>query len=180
MRLFRKLLACEHDRLCAHLLRLAPEDRATRFWGSLSDAAIAGYCAKVDWQHDCVVGLFDAGVLRGVAELRFTDPASRTAEIAISVESAWQNHGVGFALLQRAVMIARNRNLESVHMICLLDNPRMRHLAGKLCQLHHRSGVVEADMNIPGPSLISFYDEMVSDGLGLIGIWLDPHPPPTG
>src|SRR5579863_4653455 len=173
MRLVRKLLATESELLRKHLLRLSPEDRTMRFGGSLSDAAIAEYCARFDWRRDSAFGLFEAGVLRGVAELRFAGAASSSAEIAISVERLWQNQGVGFELLRRALITACNRRVRTVHMTCLLDNPRMQHLASKFSDLNLRGGMAEADIDIPDPSPLSLYHEVVADGLALLGSWLD-------
>ena len=144
-----------------------------RFGGSLSDAAIAEYCAGFEWRRDSAIGPFEAGVLRGVAELRFAGAAPSSAEIAISVETPWQNQGVGFELLRRALITARNRRVRTVRMTCLLDNPRMQHLAGKFSDLNLRDGAAEADIDIPDPSLLSLYDEAVADGLALLGSWLD-------
>ena len=37
--------------------------------GALSDEAVREHCERIDWFRTAVIGFFDAGVLRGAAEL---------------------------------------------------------------------------------------------------------------
>jgi len=174
MRLYRKLLASEREALRDHLLRLSPEDRGLRFQAAQSDAAITAYCAAIDWRRGYVVGMFEAGMLRGVGELRLSPPPRPArAEIAISVEAPWQNQGVGHELLHRLLVLARNRSIRSVHMICLIDNPRMQHIAAEVAKLRIEEGAAVAEIAVPEPSLLSFYEEWMADGLALVDTWLE-------
>src|SRR5690349_18263753 len=102
MTVYRKLLPGEADRYRDHLLRLDRDDRYARFCGIRSDGAIGGFCAALDWHTAVVIGCFVQGTLRAAAELR-TDPVRwpGEGELAISVEAAWQNRGIGAALLRR-------------------------------------------------------------------------------
>jgi len=180
MRVFRKLLPAERGKLRDHLLRLSAEDRSLRFAGALSEAAVAGYCDRIDWWRGYVVGCFVAGVLRGVAELRFVSgPFSARGEAAVSVETEWQDQGIGFELLRRALVIARNRSIRTISMICLLDNWRMRRIAENLADLHMRAGEMEADIVVPLPTHLSLYEEAAADGFALLGAWLDGIPGDT-
>jgi hypothetical protein len=96
MRVFRKLSAAERGKLRDHLLRLSRPDRVLRFFGALSDAAVAAYCDDIDWDRGYVIGCFIDGTLRGVAELRFDGSTWPTrVEAAVSVETEWQDHGIG-------------------------------------------------------------------------------------
>lgn len=109
--------------------------------GTLSDSAVTAYCSSINWPASVHIGYFDAGDLRGVAQLAVPDGAwpmlpglplagQRVgAEFAISVERGFQRRGVGQALLGRAVIAARNRNIGSLIMYCLPSNDRMRRLA---------------------------------------------------
>ena len=78
-------------------------------------------------------GFFVTATLRGAAELRpIGAPFVRSeAEAAFSVETDWQSHGVGSALLERTLLTARNRGIQHLHMACLADNRRMQQLARK-------------------------------------------------
>ena len=130
MHVYRKLVPAEIGLFHEHLLRLTPEDRHCRFAGHVSDAVIAEYCSKVDWFRSVIIGCFVDGVLRGVAELRFDAPRPGwRSELAVTVESAWQNLRIGTELLRRAITVCRNRAIRSIYMICLVENRRMQRIA---------------------------------------------------
>jgi GNAT superfamily N-acetyltransferase len=175
MRVYRKLLPTDLPEFRAHLLRLSPDDRQSRFWASVTDRAIADYCTRIDWLHTIVIGCFDDGALRGAAELRFEEMrlASR-AEIAITVEGTVQGQGIGTDLLGQLIVIARNRGLKSLIMLCLLDNRRMqriaRHYEG---ELKIEEGQVEAGIAMPFPTQLSLMQEALFDGAGLAATWWD-------
>ena len=58
-----------------------------------------------------------------------SDPDVTSAEFAIAVGDAWQKKGVGAALLERSVHIARERGLQFIWGIVLSDNRGMLALA---------------------------------------------------
>ena len=142
MAFIRYMSPAEGPKLEAHLLRLHREDRRMRFGGgSLSDAAVVAYCRSIDWPASIQIGYFADGDLRGVAQVAVPEgswpllpglPMAGQrigAEFAISVERDYQRRGVGQALLERAVIAARNRNVGSLTMYCLPSNDKMRRLA---------------------------------------------------
>ena len=125
----RKLWISEAPLYCAHLLRLDPESLRDRFNGTVSDAYIRSYAATSNFADAVVHGFYVDGVLRGVGELR--PVREHEAEAALSVEKDWQGHGVGAALLERTLLAARSRGTKLLHVTCLPENRRMRHLARK-------------------------------------------------
>lgn len=142
MAFIRYMTPAEAPRLEAHLLRLHPGDRRMRFGGgTLSDTAVIAYCRSIDWPASIQIGYFADGDLRGVAQLAVPEGAWPMlpglpmagqrigAEFAISVEREYQRRGVGQALLERAVIAARNRHVGSLTMYCLPSNEKMRRLA---------------------------------------------------
>ena len=170
MRVFSKLTPLDVGRLRDHLLRLQPTDRVMRFSGHVSDDFIAEHCRKLDWLTAVVVGWFEDGELRGAAEIRFEHPGAERAEVAVTVEGPWQDQGLGTALLHRAIVIARNRAAKSIYMLCLIDNPRMLHIAAKcdgVLQLY--GGQAEADLLLPYPTQLSLLEEAAGDGAGYLG-----------
>jgi GNAT superfamily N-acetyltransferase len=179
MRVFRKLHPFEQGQLRDHLLRLDPEDRRRRFFGGMSDAAVAERCRRIDWLRTMVIGFFEDGVLRGAAELSLEDrrrfpPA---AELALSVESAWQDQGIGSELVRRMLLAAANRGIVSVQMLCLAENHRIQRIAIKHSgRLWHQHGELEAAIDVPFASHLSFVEEAVADGIGLIGYWTELAP----
>jgi GNAT superfamily N-acetyltransferase len=128
----RKLWIGEAPAYRDHLLRLDPESRHRRFSGAVGDEAVAKHAATIDGLGVVVHGFFVDGVLRGAAELRPGGGLfSRHAEAAFSIEQPWQSHGVGTVLLERTLLSARNRGINSLQMNCLADNKRMQQLARK-------------------------------------------------
>ena len=95
-----------------HLLRLDADSRRNRFGGAVSDDFIRKYVALPMGIEAVMHGYFVDGVLRGVAELRpLGHGFSDEAEAAFSIETKWQSHGVGTALLERTLLAARNRGI---------------------------------------------------------------------
>ena len=112
---------------------------------------------------------------RGAAELRPLGPAfAREAEIAFSIESEWQSHGIGSALLERTLLVARNRSINRLHMACLANNRRMQDLARKFsAELSFDFGSVVGEVAAPRPTPLSMIREMVADGHGFATAMLD-------
>lgn len=174
MRVFRKLVPFENWRLEQHLLRLDGDDRRRRFSGTVPDEFLKLHCSRLDWLQSVVIGCFDAGVLRGAAELWLGRAPEARAELAITVERDWQGEGIGTDLLRRALVLARNRSARSLYMLCLLDNRRMQHIARKFeGSLSLLDGQAEADILVPFPTQLSLWQEAAADGLGLFGALLD-------
>jgi GNAT superfamily N-acetyltransferase len=173
--LIRKMWIGEAYKYRDHLLRLDPESRHRRFGGGVSDAYIRNYIDTTLWLDSIVHGFFAGGKLRGAAELRpIGGRFSKQAEAAFSVENDWQSHGVGSALLERTLLVARNRGIAHLHMACLADNRRMQQLARKFdAELTFDFGEVVAEVEAPHPTPLSLMRELVSDGQGLATAILD-------
>ena len=150
-----------------------------RFSGALSDAAVADYCRHIEWRRGSVIGCFVNGVLRGAAELQVDDSHfPKRGEMAIAVESPWQNQGIGSELFQHALVVARNRLVRTLYMSCPADNRRMQHVARKFtADLRFGEGEVKADIVMSSPTYLSLWNEAASDGLGLIGAWFETSLP---
>jgi RimJ/RimL family protein N-acetyltransferase len=174
MRVFRKLLPYETWRLNDHLLRLTAEDRCLRFFAGVSDAYIANHCRRIDGLRAIVVGFFESGVLRGAAELYLASDFSGRAELAVTVEGAWQAHHFGTELLDHAITIAENRGMRTIEMVCLIDNRRMQHVARKFTdRLVIVDDQAEAHLKVPFPTQLSVWQEAAMDGMGLMTSWLE-------
>jgi GNAT superfamily N-acetyltransferase len=140
--------------------------------GAISDHGIAAHCRGLDWLHTVVIGFFENGVLRGSAELCIErGKVPRAGELAVTVETPWQGHGVGTELLRRGLVAAANRGVTAASMICLLDNRPIQRIAQKLkFQLSLRDGEAGAAIIVPSPTQLSLLEETVGEGLGL---WAD-------
>lgn len=171
----RKLWIGEADRYRDHVLRLDPESRHNRFGAGVSEEFIRNYvdlCISLD---GIVHGFFVDGQMRGAAELRplgsgFPDQA----ESALSVEKAWQGHGIGSALLRRTLLAARNRGYRMLHMVCLANNQRMQQLAHKFAaELSFDFGNVVGEVEASRPTPLSMMQELLADGHGFATAMLD-------
>jgi GNAT superfamily N-acetyltransferase len=176
MHVYRKLVPAEIGVFHQHLLRLTREDRHCRFAGHVSDAVIAEYCSKVDWFRSVIIGCFIDGTLRGVAELRFDEPRPGwRSELAVTVESAWQNRRIGTELLHRSITACRNRAIRSIYMICLVENRRMqriaRHFDGELV---FNEGEAEAQVALPFPDPFTVAREALDEGAAWMLAWTTP------
>jgi GNAT superfamily N-acetyltransferase len=171
----RKLWIGEADNYRSHLLRLDGESRHSRFGGGVADAFIRNYAGTTFGLSAVVHGFFVDGVMRGAAELRPLGPAfAREAEVAFSIEGPWQSHGVGFALLDRTLLAARNRGIRKLHMACLANNRRMQELARKFdAELTFDFGSVVGEVEAARPTPLSVLREFVADGHGFATAVLD-------
>ena len=173
----RKLWVGETELYHAHLLRLDPQSRRSRFGASVSDAFIANYVQVANSLDSVIHGFFVDDILRGTAELR---PLGATftheAEAAFSIETPWQSHGVGTALLDRTLLAARNRGFKLLHMACLADNRRMQQLALKFdAELSFDFGTVVGEVEAAHPTPMSVLREFVVDSTGFATALLDAH-----
>ncbi|WP_435099423.1 GNAT family N-acetyltransferase [Arhodomonas sp. AD133] len=116
-----------------HLLRLDPDDRTMRFCHAVNDVFVREHCERAKRSGSLVIACFVDDELRGAAEVTPLDGVwPLTAELAMSVEAAYQGQGVGTELLQSTLLAARNRCVAAVNVTCLLDNGRMLHLTRRL------------------------------------------------
>jgi GNAT superfamily N-acetyltransferase len=173
----RKLWIGEADRYRDHLLRLDADSRHSRFGGGVSDEFIRNYVGTTFGLSAVVHGFFVDGVLRGAAELRPLGPTFvREAEAALSIEHAWQSHGVGSALLGRTLLAARNRGIKTLHMACLANNRRMQELARKFAaELSFDFGGVVGEVAAARPTPLSVLREVIADNCGFATAVLDVH-----
>ena len=173
----RKLWIGETDAYAEHLLRLDRDGRRRRFSGAVPDEVIRHHAASAHGVNVVLFGFFVDGVLRGCAELRICEPLSdRTAEAAFSIETPWQSHGVGSALLERTLLTARNRGIKKLQMLCLAENERMQQLARKFdAELHFDFGSVIGKVDPPRSTALSLMREMMADADSFAAAAFDAH-----
>ena len=87
----RKLLIKEAPLYGAHLLRLDPESRRSRFGGTVADAYIRGFAEWSTLGDAIIQGFFVDGELRGAAELRLF--AAQAADVALSTDKTGRAKG---------------------------------------------------------------------------------------
>lgn len=171
----RKLWIGEAGAYRAHLLRLDPESRRSRFGGPISEDVIRRYADDKICVEAVIHGFFSDGILRGAAELR-PIPSTPTgeAEVAFSIEEPWQSLGVGTALLDRTLLAARNRGITRLHMMCLTENRRMQQLALKFdADLSFDFGSVIGEVESAHPTPMSVMREFLVESHGLATTMLE-------
>ncbi len=171
----RKLWPGEQERYRDHLLRLDRESRRMRFAHAVSDGFIESYVARMNDMGGLVVGAFEAGEVRGAAELRkLGDAWGREAEAAFSVERQYCGNGLGSALMGRIIRAARNRGVSLIYMSCLAENARMQAIARQHeASLRFEYGEVIGSIVPEGPDYFSLMAEAVEDRVGYMMAVLD-------
>jgi GNAT superfamily N-acetyltransferase len=164
----RELTRADRPALERHLLALGGEDRRLRFGVTTSDAATRGYVARMDFDRDAVLGVFDENLeLLGAAHVA---RAAGHAELGVSVLDGHRNSGIGGALLGRAVLRARNWGVHALFMHCLNENAAMMHLARKQdMRITRDAGEADAWLELPRPDAATFFGEALEQRVG----WFD-------
>lgn len=117
-----------------HLLRLHPDDRRARFAHPVSERRIERYVREIDWDRSLLIGWHDDGVLRAVVQAHWPDVAwlNGNAELAVSVERAFQRRGIASAMVPLVALAARNRRLPGLYLTARTDNEAVRRLSRRL------------------------------------------------
>jgi RimJ/RimL family protein N-acetyltransferase len=175
MQVIRPLLPIEAEEIEAHFLRLSDADRYLRFAGPAPASVIERYVGQLNWARSIRLGSFQDGRLRGLAELVGNPDGS--AELAVTVESECQRHGIASELVRRMLVIARNRGVRQIVSYCLTENQHMRDLIRKFQGEIALDGANAEAHFAPGIATpFSYWQESVEAADGLIGslaqIWL--------
>ena len=171
----RKLWPTEIGKFQDHLLRLDKESRRLRFAHFVSDTFIEDYASRMAEFGSIVYGYLLAGQVRAAAELRkLGDAWGEEAEAAFSVETPFQDQGVGSELMGRIVRTARNRGLRRLYMSCLAENSRMQAIARKYdAELRFEYGEVIGEIMPETPNYFSILAEAAEDRVGFLIAVLD-------
>jgi GNAT superfamily N-acetyltransferase len=168
--IIRRLWPTEAEKFRDHLLRLDKESRRLRFAHSVSDAFIEDYASRMSEFGSLVYGYILDGKVRGAAELRrLGDAWGQEAEAAFSVESIYQDAGVGSDLMGRVVRAARNRRIRRLYMSCLAENAKMQVIAKKHeAVLRFEYGEVVGEILPETPDYFSMVAEAAEDRVGFM------------
>lgn len=171
----RKLWPNETDKFREHLLRLDTASRRMRFAHAVSNSFIADYAGHMMDNGSIVFGYFDGDKLIACAELkRIGDTWGDTAEAAFSVETAYQERGIGTELLGRVIRSARNRGVRHLIMSCLANNSKMQAVARRYeAELQFDHGEVIADIVPESANPLSLLAEAFDDRVDYLRAVLD-------
>jgi len=166
----RALTPRHRPRILAHLLQLDPQDRYLRFGYLASDEQLARYVDQLAFDRDEVFGIFNRRLqLIGWAHLAFAAPGTpqaagpAMAEFGVSVLTTARGRGFGARLFERAILLARNRGVETLLIHALSENAAMLHLARQAGATVIRQGSEsEARLSLPPDTFASKVEEMMS------------------
>ena len=158
-----------------HLKRLDAETRQARFGSSVNDQFLEAYADTAHRLGTLIYGAYYGGEIRASAELRSLEMVGEAmAEAAFTVEKLYQDKGLGSLLMNRIIVAAQNRSISQLHMICLRDNDRMQHLAGKFgARLKIKSGEVTGRIDPTYPTPVSVFEEALDEAHGFMTAVLD-------
>jgi RimJ/RimL family protein N-acetyltransferase len=122
-----------------------------------------------------VFAYIENGEVRAAAELKkLGDAWGREAEAAFSVETAYQDGGLGTELMGRVIRAARNRGVHMLYMSCLASNAKMQAIARKHeADLRFELGEVIGEIVPQEPNYFSLLAEAVEDRVGFMMAVLD-------
>ena len=129
----RPIAITDADRLAGLFTRLSPESVHFRFFSPVRRPPRAALLRLADVDHerrDALVALVDDEI---VAVARYdAKRGSHEAEIALTVEDAWQHHGLGKRLARRLGELAKARGYDTFVATMLPDNRAALNLMRKL------------------------------------------------
>ncbi len=166
----RKLWPQEQKLFRDHLLRLDKTSRTMRFAHGVSDSFIEEYARHMADAGSTVFAYIENGEVRAAAELKkLGDTWGREAEAAFSVETAYQEQGLGTELMGRVIRAARNRGVHRIYMSCLASNAKMQAIARKHeADLRFELGEVVGEIVPQEPNYFSILAEAVDDRVGFM------------
>ena len=147
--LVRPLTAADGPELLRGLEQLSPRSRYRRFLGTpnIGPSEIR-YLTDVDHHDHEALGASEPGTGAGIGVARYIrQRGTDIAEIAVTVEDAWQGRGVGTALLTRLADRARAEEIRRFTGLLLADNEPARALLAQIGTAEFRNaggGTVEA------------------------------------
>jgi GNAT superfamily N-acetyltransferase len=119
----REITLDDIERLRRMFTRLSPESVYRRFFSPIQEPPRTALLWLADVDHtsrDALVGLDGDEI---VAVARYDGRAgTNQAEIAVTVEDAWQGRGVGKRLTKRLAMLAVDHGIESFEAVVQPDN----------------------------------------------------------
>jgi GNAT superfamily N-acetyltransferase len=169
MIIIRTLLPIEYDGYRDHLMRLDAADRRLRFGGPIGDDGIGRFVEKLKLRDTRILAAHDPAALRVIGAAHLATGHHGTAEAAFSVDHDARGQGLGRALLDRAILWARNRGVRTLHLHFLSDNSALRALARAAgMSIESQAGECEAELALPVASPLSLWREAAAETAGLL------------
>jgi RimJ/RimL family protein N-acetyltransferase len=156
----RTLLPAEMELYRDHLLRLGAADRRLRFGATIGDAAIAAFVARISPWNTRIIARFNRR-LEVIAAVQVSVADGPLAELAFSVDASERGQGLATALMDRALLSARNRGIGRVHTHCRAENQPMRRLARRAgMAIETDAGEAEGVLDLPAATPLTMAREL--------------------
>lgn len=169
MIIVRRVLPTEYYKYRSHLLSLDENSRYLRFGYRAPDTAINKTCDAVEAdQSSHVLYCIENENLEfaGVAHIAIGETGS---ELAFSVLKEYQGQGYGTALMERAILHCRTRNIEKSHLVCLQTNAAIKRLCSKYgIAVKNDCGEAIGAVEFTKPDFDAFLQEMTVSNLAIV------------
>ena len=152
----REIALDDVERLHRMFTRLSADTVYRRFFSPVTEprrSALVWLAAVDHDRRDALVAL-DGDEIVAVARYD-SRPGAGTAEVAVTVEDAWQHQGIGGRLTKRLARRAVDHGIESFTASVLAENRPALGLLRKLspdAEVHFEGGGYEASMPLPHAS----------------------------
>jgi acetyltransferase len=114
---------------------MTPEDRRMRFFAPIQELSheFAARLTQIDYDREMalIARAPDDPAILGVARIA-ADPDNLRAEYAVAVRSDWKARGLGYALMQAIIDVARRRGTSEIFGDVLVENRAMLALCAEL------------------------------------------------
>jgi len=175
----KELRERDRRRMLRHFLQIEGRDRLLRFGSHLSDEQVAKYVNGIDFERDMVFGVYNRVFrLAAVGHLAFApkEPAKndvtekdQVAEFGVSVLKSARGLGIGSKLFERAGIVCRNHDVDTLYMHCLSSNQVMMHIAKKAgMEIHRDYGEADAYLKLVPADPASVLREAMQEQLATI------------
>ncbi len=155
----RALAERHRPRMLKHLLALGERDRYLRFGQVASDAQIARYVDRIDFARDEVFGIFNHRL--DVVALAHLAVVEQDAEFGVSVLPQVRGRGFGARLFERAMLLARNRGVDTLVIHALSENASMLRIVQRAGARIDRDGPdTVSRLALPGEDFVSHIEAL--------------------
>ena len=164
----RSLGPRHRERIAAQLSALTDADRYLRFGYAATDAQLAKYVDRLDFDRDEVFGIFNRRLeLVALAHLAYpteaaTPPRLGVSEFGVSVLPKARGRGFGKRLFAHAMLHARNRQVRLLFIHALSENTVMLKIARDAGAMVQRDGSEsQAWLELPDDTIASHMGQLV-------------------
>ena len=169
MIIVRRVLPTEYHKYRTHLLSLDENSRYMRFGYRAPDTAINKMCDTVEADQSAHVLYCIENEKLEFAGVAHIATEGDSTELAFSVLKEYQGRGYGSALMERAILHCRTRNISKSHLVCLQTNKAIKRLCTKYgIAVKNECGESIGAVEFNKPEFDTFISEMAASNLAIV------------